>query len=875
MRLPCTLSGVLWASTLMRLIPYAASLPLSPLTSDDPTAPLLQRRQSSFEVVSGIQAFGIQPRLEIRQLEQNADQWNIYLLGLAKFQATNQSDKLSYYQIAGIHGRPYTTWDGAPPAPGVYSPGYCAHVSNVFLTWHRPYLALFEQTLYQHIVDAVNEFPAGAIRQRYASVALSWRLPYWDWAATPPPGQSVYPTSVTSPNVTVTMPNGTATIENPLYAYNFHPVTHQDFYFDPFASWNQTMRFPTNWTTSAVVQDNLIGPILDNNRVSFQDRLYNLLTYSNNFTEFGNEAWMGPGATNQDSLESLHDAIHSITGGSGHMTYLDYSAFDPLFWLHHAMIDRSFALWQAINNDSYVEPMATVDQTYNFATGQVVDVDSALEPFHSDAGGDYWTSTSVRSIRTLGYTYADLGDGSVSTVKTAVNTLYGSSAGSSGLSKRSDLHAEIERELPGASEPDVQAPTQVTNGKYQEYLANIVSQKFALNGSYAIYVFMGDFDDTPSEWSMSPNLVGTHAVFAALSGVDAASNPQITRRQMANGIQVSGTLPLTSMLLAKVQSGELPCMDIPTVTVYLNHNLHWRVGDFGGSEVPVKDVADLAITVVSAEVEPATAADEFPTWGDFTVLTNVTEVRHRRMSPKPKSSATFALDKAAAEPQQQVPKNWPEDITYLTDNTYSTRVTADQRTALSRTLSADATWTQIPAASIQAPTPLLEIRTIADEKHPAVGQRGLFATQHLAPDAFICLYLGHVHTNSMSDQDPHSDYDLSLDPNLGLSVDAAHAGNESRFTNDYRGIAERPNAEFRDCYVEVACAKRAAGRKWERRVAVFVLSAGKAGKRKAGVGVGEEVLVSYGKGYWEGRRTVAGFRGDEGMVRIAQLALDA
>jgi len=86
---------------LVHLVPLATSLPLSPLQRDGPTAPLLNRRQTSFEVVSGIQPFGIQPRLEIRQLEQNVDQWNIYLLGLAKFMATNQSDKLSYYQIAG------------------------------------------------------------------------------------------------------------------------------------------------------------------------------------------------------------------------------------------------------------------------------------------------------------------------------------------------------------------------------------------------------------------------------------------------------------------------------------------------------------------------------------------------------------------------------------------------------------------------------------------------------------------------------------------------------------------------------------------------------------------------------------------------------
>ncbi|KAK4892683.1 hypothetical protein LTR49_028562 [Elasticomyces elasticus] len=260
------------------------------------------------------------------------------------------------------------------------------------------------------------------------------------------------------------------------------------------------------------------------------------------------------------------------------------------------------------------------------ANGQVINVDSPLEPFHSNAAGDYWTSTSARSIRKLGYTYRDIGDGSVSTVKAAVNRLYGSSAGSSGLSGRAvDLHQPLEREVPGASDPDVQAPAEVTNGKYQEYIANIVSQKFAMNGSYAIYVFMGDFSDEPTEWSMSPNLVGTHGVFAALSAVDATSKSNMLRRQMDSTIQVTGTLPLTSMLLAKVQSGELPCMDIPTVTAYLNENLHWRAGAFDGSRIPLEDIGDLTITVVSAEVEPASATDQFPTWGDFTVLTSITE----------------------------------------------------------------------------------------------------------------------------------------------------------------------------------------------------------------------------------------------------------
>lgn len=124
-------------------------------------------------------------------------------------------------------------------------------------------------------------------------------------------------------------------------------------------------------------QDAALGPVFDNNRVSFQDRLYNLFTFYSNFTQFGNEAWMqSSGVSNADSLESIHDAIHGILGSNGHMTYLDYSAFDPSFWLHHAMIDRIFALWQAVYPDSYVEPMAAIEQSFTVKVGDVMDVNS-------------------------------------------------------------------------------------------------------------------------------------------------------------------------------------------------------------------------------------------------------------------------------------------------------------------------------------------------------------------------------------------------------------------------------------------------------------------------------------------------------------------
>lgn len=73
----------------------------------DDAEQVLSRRQtstnsSSYTIVTGIQGIGTQPRLEIRQLEKNVDQWNIYLLGMNRFMRSNQSEKLSYYQVAGM-----------------------------------------------------------------------------------------------------------------------------------------------------------------------------------------------------------------------------------------------------------------------------------------------------------------------------------------------------------------------------------------------------------------------------------------------------------------------------------------------------------------------------------------------------------------------------------------------------------------------------------------------------------------------------------------------------------------------------------------------------------------------------------------------------
>lgn len=163
----------------------------------------------------------------------------------------------------------------------------------------------------------------------------------------------------------------------------------------------------------------------------------------------------------------------------------------------------------------------------------------------------------------------------------------------------------------------------------------------------------------------------------------------------------------------------------------------------------------------------------------------------------------------------------------------------------------------------ETPYSNIRINPISEQSHPAFGQYGLFATRTHAPDSFICLYLGLVHCTAADsstvqhvneEHQPKSDYDLSLDRDLGLAVDAANMGNEARFINDYRGVADRPNAEFRDVIV------KAKGGKKERGVGVFAKAAkkGKKGKPRkedeVGIIKGTEILVSYGRGFWSARR---------------------
>lgn len=205
------------------------------------------------------------------------------------------------------------------------------------------------------------------------------------------------------------------------------------------------------------------------------------------------------------------------------------------------------------------------------------------------------------------------------------------------------------------------------------------------------------------------------------------------------------------------------------------------------------------------------------------------------------------------------PPHWPENVVYLT----RPRLSATFPAALIPLLYDTPCPAPTPAQAKFAPRPIshpasVQIKAISSAGHPAHGQLGLFTKKKLGGGELVIPYLGVIHHTLLpasdadipqSQQEEESDYDLSLlrlshaDPlhpfpghHVSIGVDAAQQGNAGRFVNDFRGIGPAPNAEFR-------LGKGEAG---EKRMEIWSL--------KQGIGKGEEVLVSYGKGWWGARR---------------------
>jgi tyrosinase len=118
-------------------------------------------------------------------------------------------------------------------------------------------------------------WPEGAMRDQYVIAAANFRIPYWDWAAVPPAGESVLPYSVGgSPTVSVNGPNGLQVILNPLFSYQFKPLDPNQLPDPPVRIMDSPALQTPIFTVSRLLTQCLVQPISPNNEISNNAELF-------------------------------------------------------------------------------------------------------------------------------------------------------------------------------------------------------------------------------------------------------------------------------------------------------------------------------------------------------------------------------------------------------------------------------------------------------------------------------------------------------------------------------------------------------------------------------------------------------------------------
>ncbi|KAL5092409.1 hypothetical protein Trisim1_001661 [Trichoderma cf. simile WF8] len=341
-------------------------------------------------------------------------------------------DPYSFFQIAGIHGAPYIEYNKAGGKTGDGWVGYCPHGEDIFISWHRPYVLLFEQALVSIAKGIANGYPA-SVRATYQAAAASLRAPYWDWAA-----DSTVPACTVPNTLKINVPNGSGTksvdYTNPLRTFYYPHIAMTGSYGD-FNGGGQdhTIRCPSpqqNYPNTA--NANLAAR-------PYKSWIYDVLTNSQNFADFASTS--GPGI----NVEQIHNAIHWDGACGNQFLAPDYSGFDPLFFMHHSNVDRMWAFWEAIMPNSPIFTASYKGQSrFNSKTGATITPNSPLQPFYQ-ANGQFHTSNTVKSIQGMGYSYKGIEYWSKtqaqikSGVTTIINQLYGPNSSGKREVRASDL----------------------------------------------------------------------------------------------------------------------------------------------------------------------------------------------------------------------------------------------------------------------------------------------------------------------------------------------------------------------------------------------------------------------------------------------------
>jgi tyrosinase len=248
-----------------------------------------------------------------------------YARGVAAMKARKLAEPTSWRFYGAIHGLDPGLWQqlgylsSSDPMPSNADVQrfwkQCQHGSWYFLPWHRGYLLAFEANI-RAIVTKLGG-PA------------DWALPYWNYFK---PNQYPLPPAFASPN----WPDGQG--NNPLFVQQRYGPQSDGNVYVPVDQINLDAMTDPDFTGVA----------------------------SGGSPGFGGvDTGFEHGGPVHGGIESQpHDNVHGLVGGGdpdnpqlpGLMSDPDTAGLDPIFWLHHANIDRLWEVWRQ-------NPPANVDPT--------------------------------------------------------------------------------------------------------------------------------------------------------------------------------------------------------------------------------------------------------------------------------------------------------------------------------------------------------------------------------------------------------------------------------------------------------------------------------------------------------------------------------
>lgn len=248
-----------------------------------------------------------------------------YARAVAEMRKRPTTDPTSWNFQAAIHGfrpdSPFWANAGQLPSDGERKEYWnqCQHGSWYFLPWHRMYLAYFEEIVADTIVKLGGP--------------PNWALPFWDYSDRSNPYALNIPPAFTAGSPATNplqMPNGG--------------------------------NYPGRRSTRVDARDVTLGAL---NNLVFQG-----------FPNGASPGFGGPvtgfshGGSIHGALESKpHDLVHVDIGGA--MGSPPTAALDPIFWLHHANIDRLWQVWLNLGNRrSNPVDNAWLKYTFDFRNAQ-------------------------------------------------------------------------------------------------------------------------------------------------------------------------------------------------------------------------------------------------------------------------------------------------------------------------------------------------------------------------------------------------------------------------------------------------------------------------------------------------------------------------